>query len=90
MKGGEWHAIYVLTSGNRHGNLLISACKANTVHLSSLMEVCSPKEWTEWGEKLVIDLIQRRIPLASLDPNGKHPLHAALKMAIKTGKIKTS
>ncbi|KAK2169053.1 hypothetical protein LSH36_12g03059, partial [Paralvinella palmiformis] len=62
-----------------------STCKANTVQLSSLMEVCSPKEWTEWGEKLVIDLIQRRIPLASLDPNGKHPLHAALKMAIKTG-----
>ena len=87
-KDNDWHIIHMLTNRTAHTDPVISAYKANNIQLSGLLEKCSPKEWKEWGEKLAVNLIQKRAPLDSLDIKRKHPLHAAAKMAIKTGKIR--
>ena len=84
-KDGHWHIIYVLVNGNSDLEPLMTEYRATDVKLHNLLEKCTPEHWKDWGEKLVIIFLDNGTPHKSLAVDGKHSLHAALKVGMRTG-----
>ena len=87
-KDGHWHIIYVLLNGNSDIEPLMTEYRhdrATDVKLHSLLEKSTPEHWTDWGEKLAIIFLDNGTPHKSLTVDGKHSLHAALKVGMRTG-----
>ena len=83
-----WDTIRILLTGNDVISPVAKSICATKVQLHGLLEFCDTELWKEWGQKLSVKLLHNGAKYETLAKDGKHGLHAAFNIGMKTGKLR--
>ena len=85
---GSWGSIRILLMGTDDLAALVMSFDASGLPLSGLLQSCRESSWRDWGQKLAMLLIRRGADHRTLCPMSKYPLHIALRIGLKAGKLR--